>query len=162
MPATCVRNSPMKDQTGVSLTWVAQRNAGGEDYEWRTASNSTNTFPNTIRYSTTTMPVTTVRDPTTYSVGTTVCKQGRTTGYTCGPIQSTNTALTYNGVSGTYVRVARDTGGTMCDTGDSGGPIFQLNTALGIMHSKSTSFPGQCYFMPIQRISSLGLSVVTS
>lgn len=158
---TCVKNSGMKDQTGISLTWVAQKNAGGEDYEWRTASNTTNTFSNTIRYASTTMPVTMVGDATTYAVGTTVCKQGRTTGYTCGPIRSTASSSTYNGVTGTYIRVANSTGGAMCDSGDSGGALFVMNTALGITHAKSTTYPGECTFMPIQRISSLGLTVLT-
>ena len=157
---TCVKNSSMTDQTGVILTYVNQRNAGGEDYEWRTASNTSNTFANIIRYSTATMTVTATGDPTTYAVGTTVCKQGRTTGYTCGPIQSTNTNINYNGTTGTYVRVKNSATGSMCDTGDSGGPLFVSATALGITHALSTTYPGQCYFMPIQRISSLGLSVV--
>ena len=67
----------------------------------------------------------------------------------------------YNGISGTYIRVANSAAGLMCDFGDSGGAWFLMNTALGITHAKSTSYPGNCLFMPIQRISSLGLSVLT-
>jgi hypothetical protein len=59
----------------------------------------------------------------------------------------------------------------MTDSGDSGGPVFGGGaaagqaTAYGIVHSKVTSPAdqvGQMMFMPIKRISGLGLSVATN
>lgn len=99
-PAGCVLNAPAKHElSGVTLTWQNQQNMGSNDYEWRTASG-TNTLPNAIRYSTTTMPITAAMDPRNFAVGTVVCKQGRTTGYTCGTIESTWSQVTYNGQTG--------------------------------------------------------------
>lgn len=164
LPTTCVKNAPAKHApSATSLVWQAQQNMGSNDYEWRTASG-THTLPNIIRYSTTTMVITTVRDPRDFPIGTTVCKQGRTTGYTCGTIESTWSQETYNGQTGWYVRVKRNTAGAMTDSGDSGGPVFGQNTAYGIVHAKVTDPPeqvGQMQFMSVTVISGLGLSVVT-
>ncbi len=158
----CVVNGPAQAQ-GVTLTFKGQQNAGSNDYEWRTASGS-HTFPNSIKYSSTTMTITSIRDPSSFPVGTTVCKQGVTTGYTCGTIESTASTSTYNGQTGTWARVKRSSSGNMVEPGDSGGPVFGANTAYGIVHSQvtSTGREGQMHFMPITRISGLGLSVITN
>lgn len=166
LPVTCVKNAPAKHApSGVSLAWQNQQNMGSNDYEWRTASG-TNTLPNTIRYTgaPNPMPITAVRDPRDFPIGTTVCKQGRTTGYTCGTIESTWSQVTYNGQTGWYVRVKRNASGNMAEVGDSGGPVFGTNTAYGIVHSKISDPPeelGQMHFMSVTVISGLGLSVVT-
>lgn len=167
--SSCVKNSPFTSQ-GVSFTWQGQMNSGSDDYEWRTVSSG-NTITNAIKYSTSSLTVTGTADPTTFPVGTTVCKQGATTGYTCGTIEATNSSTTYNGATGYWVRVKRNTSGYMTDSGDSGGPVFGGGaaagqaTAYGIVHSKVTSPAdqvGQMMFMPIKRISGLGLSVATN
>lgn len=158
----CTVNGPASTSpSGVSLIHQGQQNAGGNDYEWRTAAG--HTFPNEIAYANTSMTITAVADPLTFPVGTTVCKQGNATGYTCGTIQGLN-STTYNGVSGTYIRVARNGGGDMVRPGDSGGPVFGANTAYGIVHSQviTSGMQGQMLFMPIQRISGLGLNVLTA
>jgi hypothetical protein len=160
----CVVNGASKHTpSGVSLTFKGQQNAGSNDYEWRTAATG-NTFPNSLKYSSTSMTITSTRDPTAFPVGTTVCKQGATTGYTCGTIESTSSTSTYNGQTGTWVRVKRNTSGNMVEGGDSGGPVFGANTAYGIVHSKvtATGLVGQMHFMPITRISGLGLSVIVN
>jgi hypothetical protein len=163
-PSSCVKNAPARHSvSGASLVFQAQQNMGSNDYEWRTATG-TNTLPNSIRYSNTTMLITSARDPRDFPVGTVVCKQGRTTGYTCGTIESTWSQTTYNGQTGFYVRVRNNTGGIMADFGDSGGPVFGQNTAYGIIHSKivaPANEAGQMLFMPITVISGLGLSVAT-
>ncbi len=44
------------------------------------------------------------------------------------------------------------------------GPVFGANTAYGIIHAKvvATGMVGHMLFMPITRISGLGLSVATT
>lgn len=156
----CTKNAAATGPSNVSLVHQGQVNAGSDDYEWRTASG--HTFSNTMFYGQN-MAITAVADPSTFPIGTTVCKYGRTTGYTCGTIQG-NASTTYNGSPGTYIRVARNGGGDMVRAGDSGGPVFGANTAYGIVHSQVVTAPyqGQMLFMPITRISGLGLSVLTA
>lgn len=164
MPSSCIINSPATDQSGAALTFKGQKNAGSEDFEWRTGPAGT-VYPNAIRYSTTTMSITAVGDPTTYAVGTTVCKQGRVVPtYTCGTIEERNYSYTYNGTIGYFVRVKRNASGYMCQGGDSGGPLFVLNTALGLTQAAffTGTYQYHCVFMPVKRISSLGLSVVVT
>lgn len=167
--SSCVRNSPITSQ-GVSLTWKAQLNAGSDDFEWRTGPAGT-TYPNTIKCTAlsgcagSTMTITGTADPTTFPVGTIVCKQGSNTGYTCGTIEAVNSSTTYNGATGYWVRVKNSTGAQMTNTGDSGGPVFGAATAYGIVHSRVTSPAdqvGQMMIMPIKRISGLNLVIATA
>lgn len=91
------------------------------------------------------------------AVGDTVCHRGETTGYSCGDVSKTNTILTYanacNGVtcSATWVTVAGGAN-TACYPGDSGGPVFISQTAVGLMKgsTKAGTAKGQCgqfYYM---------------
>ena len=158
--APCTMNAPAK-VNGVTMTHMGQLNSGSDDFEWRSASG--HSFPNQINYGSA-MTITATRDPTTFPVGTTVCKYGRTTGYACGTIESTAATSTYNGVVGTYVRVKPVSSASLAELGDSGGPVFGANTAYGIIHAKlvTSGYAGQMIFMPITRISGLGLAVVTT
>lgn len=161
MPSGCVRNGGAT-ASGAALAFQAQAYSGNNDFEWHTATG--HTLPNEIRYSSTNMAVTGALDPTQFPVGTTVCKQGRTTGYQCGTIEEVAYQRTNNGAVGTFVRVKSPSGASMAEPGDSGGPVFGANTAYGIIHAKvvATGMVGHMLFMPITRISGLGLSVATT
>ncbi|MCD9098059.1 S1 family peptidase [Luteimonas fraxinea] len=98
-------------------------------------------------------------------VGWTVCKYGITGGYRCGEIADKNSQSNYNGVVGTYIRVRNASNLAMSIAGDSGGPVFGSNTAYGLIHGRGatgTAFVNDMFFMPIERFSGLGISVVTT
>jgi hypothetical protein len=61
-------------------------------------------------------------------VGDYVCQSSATTGYACGYIQSTNYTSSFDGYTYTNQRLAN----YAVDRGDSGGPVFLLNTIMGI------------------------------
>lgn len=168
----CVKNSIATDaKSGATLTYQGQQLGNDLDYEWRTSSG--NTFSNTIFYGTSyasgsTQPVTSVVDPRAYQPGTlTVCKMGARTFYTCGTLMDPNFAV-YNstfGINGAYCRVQNNSAGLMADEGDSGGPVFGGGiTAYGIVEGRISggTYIDQMVFMPIQKISGLGLSVLTT
>ncbi|ONI75073.1 peptidase S1 [Actinosynnema sp. ALI-1.44] len=63
-------------------------------------------------------------------VGTTICKAGNTTGWTCGKITHYNQSVQYSGESVTTTGLARS---TVCtEGGDSGGAYISGNTAQGM------------------------------
>lgn len=140
----------------VATTFEAERAPSGPyDIQWHSVAG--NTFTNVVRDSTsgTTRPITGVRLRASQAVGSSVCKYGRTTGYTCGTIASTT--LCNNG-SCTYVRVA---GGSvnLSEGGDSGGPWFSGNTAYG---THCVGIGNDSGYMPVDYIEQgLGVSVVT-
>lgn len=82
--------------------------------------------------------VVTVRGRRVYddqTVGSFVCKYGKTTGRTCGYIaQKTFRPSWITNATATYVRVEPRGGPDMVNGGDSGGPVFATNaTAYGIV-----------------------------
>jgi hypothetical protein len=90
-----------------------------------------------------------------------VCKWGMTTYRTCGWLISKDYAPSYlPDAAPTFIRV---TGGGLpvAGPGDSGGPWFYEEIALGIT---SGGFPesGDAFYMPIDYIANIGVSVLTS
>jgi hypothetical protein len=63
-------------------------------------------------------------------VGATVCKYGRSTGYTCGEI--INKDYCWPNAACTYIQVSRFNT-NLVDGGDSGGPVYAGNDAYGIV-----------------------------
>ncbi|MBK0012526.1 S1 family peptidase [Stenotrophomonas sp. S41] len=102
------------------------------------------------------------------AVGMPVCKSGVTTGYTCGEIADTNAATEdYNGLPAKYVRARNANDAEMNADGDSGGPVFSgeagHRSAYGIVHARGAGDRiNHLYFMPIERLSILGISTLTS
>lgn len=140
----------------VATTFEAERAPSGPyDIQWHSAPGTT--FTNAVRDSTdgSTRAITGIRLRTSQAVGSSVCKFGRTTGYTCGTIASTS--LCNNG-SCTYVRVA---GGTvnLSEGGDSGGPWFSGNTAYG---THCVGIGNDAGYMPVDYVAQgLGVSILT-
>jgi hypothetical protein len=78
--------------------------------------------------------------------GDTVCHRGERSGYSCSQVQLVDYAPPGDLCGGpcepTWVTVA----GPGCGAGDSGGPVFIGNTALGIAKGGSYNRPGSCAF----------------
>jgi hypothetical protein len=65
--------------------------------------------------------------------GATVCKYGRVTLYTCGEIVSKSIAPPYiTNPTATFIQVSRS-GKITADAGDSGGPVFLVSDAWGVV-----------------------------
>jgi len=78
-------------------------------------------------------------------VGQSVCKQGRATGYGCTTVNSVYFSPSYIPNSTRFLYM---NSGTLCNNGDSGGPWFQSNNAVGLTSGKiyigSPSNAGNC------------------
>ena len=95
------------------------------------------------------------------SVGAWVCKHGRTTGLTCGSIDSKNVNPNYvpSGQS-TFIRV--DAGDVPLSLpGDSGGPWFSGNTAYGTHSGGGTTDHTYSIYMAVDYLSGIGLTLQT-
>lgn len=99
---------------------------------------------------------TAVRGSSNAATGTSVCKAGSTTGWTCGTIGAKNQTVRYSegtvyGMTATNVRSA---------AGDSGGGFIAGNYAQGILSGGNTSVT---YFFPIgAALSGTGTTLKTS
>lgn len=66
-------------------------------------------------------------------VGSTICKAGNTTGWTCGTIQQYNVTVNYGGPGGTITRTSGLARSTVCtEGGDSGGAYISGTIAQGM------------------------------
>ena len=99
---------------------------------------------------------TAVRGSSNAATGTSVCKAGSTTGWTCGTIGAKNQTVRYSegtvyGMTATNVRSA---------AGDSGGGFIAGNSAQGVLSGGNTSVT---YFFPIgAALSGSGTTLKTS
>jgi len=110
------------------------------------------------------------RTRTSLQKGEPVCHRGRTTGYSCGVIASTNFGLASCNDSSCkkwiVVFPSKNTEqGFACAGGDSGGPLFIASEAVGIMKGGYTqgSSIGECVgavYMSTDEISVLGLELL--
>lgn len=161
-------------QSGATLSFggtvlpLQSRNYGGNfDVQWHTAPGFTT--PNTVNLGTGGIrTITSTKGLSLQTVGMSVCKNGRTTGYTCGRIVSKtimwlDPAGSGNSV-GPWVQINNGAGGTMCAGGDSGGPAVNANAAMGLVTNCSNASGGsELYYMPAERIfSGVGATVKTS
>ncbi|WP_420125911.1 S1 family peptidase [Longimicrobium sp.] len=139
--------------SGYALTFRGEAYSGSYDIQWHNASG--HTYPNTIKVSTSTRAITGTRSRTSQTVGSQVCKQGKTTGYTCGTIATISYCA--SGAC-TWVQVAGN-GVNLSEGGDSGGPWFSGNTAYG---SHTYGMGNDSAYMPINYISGISVTVATS
>ena len=97
------------------------------------------------------------------SVGQYVCKYGKTTGYTCGYIESRFFRPNYiDNATPTFILV-EDTAGysPLVEVGDSGAPVFNGSTAFGTISGKVDT--GKAIYMAVNYIySGLAVNVITS
>lgn len=139
--------------SGIALTFRGESYSGSYDVQWHNATG--NTYPNTIKVSSSTRAITGTRSRTSQTVGSQVCKQGKTTGYTCGTI---NTISYCASGACTWVYVAGN-GTNLSEGGDSGGPWFSGNTAYG---SHTYGIGNDSAYMPVNYFSGASISVATS
>lgn len=155
--------------TSKVLAFQGELNAGNFDVQWNkeAGSGSPQAQPNEITLiggPTATQEITAVIPSSGLTVGTHVCKSGISGHYTCGVIENMNAMTEWRGSIGTYIRARSDTGAAMSVEGDSGGPVFIGAAAVGVIHARGDSlgpYPNDLYFMPIERLSNLGVSILT-
>lgn len=143
---------------GSNLPFRGEDQTGNQDVQWHSACNIldvSNQFNSGIGF----RACTGTRHRNSQAIGSFVCKWGRNTGRTCGTIQSKSYAPSYvNNASSTFVRV---NGTNLRGPGDSGGPWFVESLAYGTHSGSPGSDPNDALYMPINYISSLGVSVLT-
>jgi hypothetical protein len=153
----CANNQTHTDDF-TTLTFRAEDFEGNQDLQWHSAGCGVE-FRNEFDSGTGMRNVTGSLGRGGQSVGAFVCKHGRSTGATCGTIGSKSFCPSYvpNGKS-TFVCV--NPGNIpLSQPGDSGGPWFSGNTAYGV-HSGGNGAGTLAIYMPIDYISSLGLTVL--
>lgn len=138
---------------GYALTLRGEAYSGSYDIQWHNASG--HTYPNTIKVGGGTRAITATRSRTSQTVGSQVCKQGMTTGYTCGTIATISYCA--SGAC-TWVQVSGN-GTNLSEGGDSGGPWFSGNTAYG---SHTYGMGNDSAYMPINYVSGISVTVATS
>lgn len=112
------------------------------------------------------MEIKSVTPSSAYTIGEPVCKSGISGDYLCGSVVNMNHLENYNGAVGSCIQVHNIDNQPVSVEGDSGGPVFCIanNSAYGIIHGRGK--PGKpdrndLFYMPIERLSSLGVSVLT-
>lgn len=148
---------------GTALTFQAQLYGSGNDWQWHTLTGATT--PNLIVDSDagTTRSITATKLWANINVGDFACKYGTRGGYHCGTVTNKNWCFTQSdGTTGCkFVFVAPNTSGEILSTGgDSGGPWFTGNTALG-SHSLGYDLQGSA-FTVIDYITGINVTIATS
>jgi hypothetical protein len=90
--------------------------------------------------------VATWRNRTSTRAGDSVCHRGETTGYSCAEVELVDYAPGGDLCAGPCEPVWVTVTGPSCRSGDSGGPIFNGNTAFGIVKGSSYRSDGSCAF----------------
>jgi hypothetical protein len=124
-------NSETWVDTGQALAFQAQSVGGSHDEQWHKRSDAT--IKNWAwdgnpdwRW------ITGKRHRNNQSVGDYVCKFGKSTGYGCGNIVSKSTTGCVADPNATFIKVHNSSGQDLANGGDSGGPWYISETALGI------------------------------
>lgn len=147
--------------SGVVLPFRGEDQSGNQDVQWHSACDIldvTNLFNSGIGM----RAVTGTRHRNNQAIGSLVWKFGRTTGRTFGTIQTRNLRpSSVTSPAATFVRV--DGGNNdLSSAGDSGGPWFVEGLAYGTHLGTLTADQNDAIYMPINYISSLGVSVLTA
>lgn len=160
--STAAHCSNTQSYSGSALTYQSGDITGNQDVQWHTAPGFTvtNQFNSGIGIRNCTATL----GRSGQSVGDYVCKNGKTSGYTCGSISSTTYSPSYvTSASATFIRVDNNQGyADLSSGGDSGGPWFLGNTAYGTHSGEPGADAGDSIYMAINYISSLGVSVLTA
>ena len=157
--------------TGTRLVWQDERDEGSLDIQWHkqrikqsaTPGQQTNSI-DLINGPTQSREITSVTPSTGYTVGEAVCKSGVFGDYKCGVITNMDSRSDHNGQEGSYIQVHNANNDVMSENGDSGGPVFRSKSAYGVIHGRGdtgTPYVNDMFYMPIERLSSLGVSVLT-
>ena len=147
---------------GTDLTFEDEEEETNYDIQWHTAPGFTVTNKIQTQSWGSTREITGTVGRSSQSIGSYVCKYGKTTHYTCGYISDKN--FWPDGFSPTFIRV--DNSGVYDDLssrGDSGGPWFLLNDAYGTHFGSPGADPDDAIYMAVNYISpGIGVDVMTS
>lgn len=155
---------PSQTFDGTGATYVKEWWTGNYDIQIHRPSSGNTASPKFLANGKT-RTVTGKKKRADIVVGSSVCKQGKTTGYTCGRITSKNasgsTAVNASGKSFVMVKRDIDFAGKISSGGDSGGPWFIGNVAYGWHHAGNgkAGDGSRSYFMTTDYIPS-GYSLV--
>lgn len=144
---------------GTSLGSPIQMLSYKLDIQYAPPSNATDNPPNPYFWDGSTyVTVTNYTFPTT---GVTFCKYGRTTGKACGVHD--DAALTFSNTdnwgTASYLKRIKNngSGSRFNDEGDSGGPVYYNNWALGWIHGHDDSY--DLYYTPVDTFKKLQTAV---
>jgi streptogrisin C len=143
--------------------WVAQGTFRGSsfptnDYAWVETNGNWNTLPSVNNYAGGTVNVT---GSQVASVGSSVCRSGRTTGWRCGTIQAHNVTINY--AQGPVYEATQTS--ACAEGGDSGGSFISGTQAQGVTSggSGNCSSGGTTFYQPVNEILNVyGLTLKTS
>jgi hypothetical protein len=142
-----------QSQSFWTLTFLGESLTGSFDIQWHNLPGAT-TYSNLIQVGSGTRAITSTRARASQSSGEWICKQGMTTGNTCGTLNTTSYcwtgACTYVYVDGGSVNLS--------EGGDSGGPWFSGNTAYG---SHVLGAGNDSGYMAVDYFSGIGVTIVT-
>jgi hypothetical protein len=129
------------------------------DVQYAPPSNTTDNFPNPYFWDGSAyVTVTNYTFPTT---GVTFCKYGRSTGKACGVHDDAALTFSNTGSWGTakYLKRIKNngTGSRFNDEGDSGGPVYYGNWALGWMHGHNSNY--DIYYTPVDTFKQLQTAI---
>lgn len=146
---------------GSHLPFRAEDQQGNQDVQWHSACDI-HTVTNEFNSGLGMRACTGTRHRNNQAIGAYVCKYGMMTQRRCGNIESKSLSVSYvTSSASTFVRV--DGGSTdLSISGDSGSPWFVENIAYGIHSGSPAADPNDAIYMPINYISSIGVSVLTS
>lgn len=133
-------NTSTYSSGGTSLGGVTDiRAATRLDIQYAPPSNATDNFPNPYFWDGSTYV--TVTNYTYPTQGVEFCKYGRKTGKDCG-IHDTTTMYANSNWGVSYLRkiLNNGSGSGFNDLGDSGGPVYYGNWALGWVHGRDSSY----------------------
>ena len=140
------------------MTLVKKWDGGSYDLQWHTGP-SDQTIRNLVYDGTNHRYINSGRARRDQSAGDYVCKYGKTTKYDCGEIESTRYEIEGRGNTWVLVRNVDGDDSDLADGGDSGGPFFDGNVALGILtHGVDET---KAIYMPYDLIEDKGLTLDT-
>jgi len=156
-------NYYFEDDTMYLLTCQQYRLDTYYDLQWFTNASLTVTNNITISQYGDQIPITSIEPYSSQAYGSFVCKYGPYTHWTAGNINSTTATLYWvDDSKDAFIEVYNDYDYTyLARTGDSGCPWFLGQTAWGI-HSGGSYDGDWAYYTPVDRVSVLGVSVMTS
>lgn len=156
------------DGTTTSMSFVSEIRDADQDVQWHTTPLTE--VPEFYADLTSTARILTGRRyRTSTAAGNTVCHRGKTTGYSCGTVQSITYQPAYTdacpGTTCSPVWISVSGPNLKCYPGDSGGAWFNGQTAFGIYKGQTSSGTevGDCslaWYMSTDYISGLGVSLL--
>lgn len=153
------------------LSYQGESDGGSYDIQWNNQRTSSQPEQqknsiDLIQGPAPSMEVTSVTSSNAYGVGKFVCKSGISGYFKCGTVANMHHLENYRGAVGSYIQVHNANNEPLAVEGDSGGPVFGVgdNSAYGVIHARGNIGDpdrNDLFYMPIERLSVLGISVLT-